>query len=1000
MKSFKLIKPFFISLLMLILHQAIAQTKKVTGNITDEKNIPLTNASVILAGKNIATTTDAKGDFSLTIPAAVKQPALEISYVGFVSQKISLDNRDFIKITLQTDTKNTLADVVLVGYGTSRKKDLTGAVASIKRSDFDNQPLTDVSQSLKGLAPGVAVSSTTGAPGADVKIRIRGISSILGNNAPLIVIDGIQSNININDLNPNDIESVEILKDASATAIYGSRASNGVVLIATRKGTLNGTPKVELNSFVSFKKTTDRFNLLNATDYANLANKLSPGTYSADELDNFSKTKGTDWQKALAQTGVAQSHAVTVSGGNGGTSYLFSGNYVDESGIVINSDRQRYALRANIQTKVSTRLTIGLNLSANQNISRNISPYYTEVWDAVNWSPTEPIFLADGNYNKKDLHGSIRQNPYMILHESKGENRNFLGTAGANASLMILPGLTLSSQLGFNVSNNGFGFIANEFINPTIFAGQGAAKSTFWQSSTTLNFQRTISLDHKFSILAGFEQQKSENQFFSANGSNFPTSSGGFYNLGLASAQSIGSSYSAEQLRSYFGRGTYAYKDRYLLTATYRGDGSSKFKGSNKYSYFPSVGLAWRVSEEGFMKNSKLFDNLKIRGSWGITGNQAIAPYATLSLLSRANFTYGGTSSYGGYSIQGAANPNLKWEETKQIDIGIDAGVLNNRISFSADYFERKTSGLLQAVPIPNYNGGGSVVKNVGNMENKGFELAINATPVQNKNWNWTTSLNFSSISNKITSLGDVTQIFVKSTDDFFENITSYVTQVGQSLGSFWGVKHLGIWQQSEAAEAASFGNVPGDNKYQDLNADKIIDGQDFQIIGNSLPKYRWGFNNTLRHKNFTLNVFIEAVTGYQAFNGQFASAATPSTGQARAITLAEAANFWTDKNQGATYANPISATNKNFIQSSQWLQDGSFLRLKNISLAYDLKKAVIKFADIKVIASAQNLFTKKKFIGTDPEGSVSGSSDSFGGYSTGVYPSAKMYTIGIIFTY
>jgi TonB-linked SusC/RagA family outer membrane protein len=987
--------------LLLLMQQLRAQTKTVTGNVTDEKNNPLISATVTLQGKNITTITDAKGNFSINIPSKINQPALEISYIGFVSQIISLEDREFIKITLQTDEKFKLADVIVVGYGTSRKRDLTGAVTSIKRSDFENQPLTDVSQSLKGLAAGVAVSSSTGAPGADVKIRIRGISSILGSNAPLIVIDGIQSNININELNPNDVESVEILKDASATAIYGSRASNGVVLISTRKGTLNGTPKIEINSFVSFKKTTDRFDLLNATDYANLANKLTPGTYSADELDNFTKTNGTDWQKELAQTGVAQSHTVTVSGGNAGTTYLFSGNYVNETGVVINSDRQRYALRANIQTKVNDRLTIGLNLSGNQNNPRNISPYYTEVWDAVNWSPTEPIFLADGSYNKKDKIGSIRQNPYMILHESKGESRNFLGTAGANASFIILPGLTFNTLLGINISNNGFGFIANEFINPNIFAGQGASKSTFWQSSSTLNYQHTINVDNKFSLLAGFEQQKTEYQFLSANGSNFPTSSGGFYNLGLASSQSIGSSYSAEQLLSYFGRGTYSYKDRYLLTATYRADGSSKFKGDNKYSYFPSVGLAWRISEENFMKDSKIFDNLKIRGSWGITGNQAIGPYATLSLLSSANFTYGGTSSYGGYSIQGAANPNLKWEETKQTDVGIDAGILNSRISFTADYFERKTNGLLQAVPLPDYNGGGTVVKNVGNMENKGFELAVNATPVQNKNWYWNSSLNFSDIRNKITSLGDVTQIFPNPQEYYvFEKSTSHVVQVGESLGAFWGVNHLGIWQKSEAAEAASYGNVPGDNKYQDLNGDKIIDGKDFQIIGNSLPKYRWGFNNTVRYNNFTLNVLVEAVTGYKAFNGQFASAATPSTGQARAITLAEAADFWTDKNQGAKYANPMSSSSQNFVQSSQWLQDGSFVRLKNISLAYDIKKSVIKFADMRIVVSGQNLLTKKKFVGTDPEGSVSGSSDSFGGYSAGVYPSAKMYTVGILFTY
>lgn len=999
MKKYKIIKLFFVALQFCLFQQLHAQTKALTGTVTDERNAPLARATIILKGTRIAATTDESGTFSFTFPGSLKKPTIAVSYIGYATQEIAFDNQANLTIVLQPDTKNSMADVVVVGYGTSRKKDLTGAVASIKRADFENQPLSDVSQTLKGLAPGVAVSSTTGAPGANVKIRIRGISSILGNNSPLIVLDGIQSNININDLNPNDVESVEILKDASATAIYGSRASNGVVLITTRKGALNGTPRVELNSFVSVKQSTDRFDLLNALDYAKLTNVLSPGSYSNDDLDNFSKTRGTDWQSILQQNGVTQSHALTVSGGNATTSYLFSGNYVDETGVVINSDRQRYALRTNVQTKVNNRLTLGLNLSANQNISHNISPYYTEVWDAVNWSPTEPIFLSDGTYNKKDLRGSIRQNPYMILHENKGENRSFLGTVGTNASLLILPGLTFNQQLGFNVSNGNFGFIANEFINPIIFAGQGSSSSTFWQSSSTLNYATTVLTDHKFSVMAGFEQQKTENRFFGGNASNFPTSSGGFYNLGLGSAQSVRSSYNGEQLRSYLGRLTYAFKDRYLLTATYRADGSSKFKGDNKYSYFPSVGAAWRASEEAFLRNSTLISNLKLRGSWGITGNQAIGSYATLSLLSSFPFTYGGTSSYAGYNLQGAANASLKWEETKQVDVGIDLGVLNNRITVTADYFTRKTSGLLQAVPLPNYNGGGTVIKNIGNMENKGFELGVNASVFQNKKWDWNSSLNFSSITNKITSLGDVTKLFPSPDEYYVFEKQSHIVQTGQPLGAFWGIRHLGIWQQSEAAEAVKFGNVPGDNKYEDLNGDRIIDGSDFQIIGQSLPKYRWGFNNTLSYSNFTLNVFIEAVTGYKAFNGQFASAAIPSS-DGRSIVLAEGANYWTPKNPGAKYADPVSTSSLNFTQSSQWLQDGSFYRLKNLSLSYNIKKSVIKFADVRVTASTQNLFTKKKFVGTDPEGSVSGSSDSFGGYSAGVYPSTKMYTFGILINY
>lgn len=990
-------KSYILIIILLIFNTALfAQNIVIKGKVTSDDGKPMQGASVKVKGTNIGVNTNDNGMYQINIALSVKNPVLTFSYLAYSSQEIAVNGLSEINANLKLDIK-TLSDVVVLGYGSQRKKDLTGSVVSVKRSDFENQPLLDVSQTLKGLAPGVSVSQGSGAPGSDVKIRIRGASSILGNNSPLIVIDGIQTSISLSALNPNDIETIDVLKDASSTAIYGSRGANGVINITTKRGTKDGTAKFEFNQFVSASRIATKFDVLNAIDYANTTNKLNPGAYSPSDLEYYKAFGGTDWQDVLVQDGLIKSTNLSVNGGTTKNSYLISGNYVDEKGIVIGSSRKRYNLRTNIQSTITNKLSVGLNLSGSYNTSQNVSQNYEELWDAINWSPTEAVFEDDGSYNFSDLYGSIRRNPYMKLKERNSNGKSFTGIVGSNLNYKITPKLTFNALLGIDLSANNFGFSNNKFFDPPTSAGQGNSSSTGYQANATLTYLNTFKSIHNVTALVGYEQQKSEFNSFDATGTNFLLTSVDYYNLGLGANSRIASSYGGQALRSFFGRANYSYKDKYLFTATYRADGSSKFRGSNQYSFFPSAALAWRASEEEFIKNFNIFDNLKIRTSYGITGNQAIQPYGVLALLASSPFSFGGTTGMPGFRIQGAGNDNLKWEETRQLDMGIDVAFFKNRVSLTVDLYNRKTSGLLQATRLPDYNGGGNIIKNIGQMENKGVDVGLNIIPVANKNFNLTTALNFSVINNKIISLGNEQRIFPPNDAYYvFGSNNSHVLQVGQHMGSFWGIKHLGVWQQNEAAEAAKVNSKPGDNKYLDLNGDNKLDGSDYDVIGNSLPKYRWGLNNTLTYKRFTLNFFIEAVTGFSVFNGQFAAAAIPSS-NGRTITLIEGADFWTPTNTGAKYANPKSETNLNFPQSSQWLQNGSFLRFKNISLGYTLDKSKIKFANIRIYGSAQNIFTLTKFIGADPEGTVSAVSDTYGGYSAGTYPISRTFTLGIV---
>lgn len=973
------------------------QGNKVTGKVADSNGGSLPGVSVVVKGTTTGVTTDNNGSYSLSnIP---ENATLQFSFVGMKTQEIKIGTQTSINVVL-ADEAIGIEEVVAIGYGTMKKSDLTGSITSVSSNDYKSQPVTNPGEILKGRAAGVSVTTLSGAPGGDFKIRIRGANSILGGNDPLLVVDGIQGGISLNDINPNDIESMDILKDASSTAIYGSRGANGVILVTTKSGS-TGAAKVELNTFYSLKTARDPFEVMDPVLYAETVNLSTGGTaYSSSDIEKLRRNGGSHAYKDLLQQGLIKNYEVSARGGSKLAKYSLSAGIQNEDGVLINTKLKKYMFRSNISTQLSDKITVGLNLNATQTVGHNISSSYDETGAAHNWGPAESIKNPDGSWQMSDPYGYYLTNPVMLLNEMNRDNVSTIGVIGTNLKYDILKGLTFQSIGGLNMNYWNGAYCNNELfaLSPSVGgktgSGQSSGTSSYWQLSNTLTYSKTINADHRFTVMTGIEASEGKYKGFNADGTDMATTSVGYYNLSMNTTKTIGSAYSSSTLNSYLARATYNYKDRYLLTGTYRADGSSKFKGNNRYSYFPSLGLGWRLSEEDFIHNMNVFDNLKLRASWGKTGNQAIGAYGTLSLLTQSDYSYGTNSNFPGYKPQGSSNPDLKWEVTTQTDMGLDVAVLDNRLSVSLDMYKKSTSGLLQAVAIPNYNGGGTVTQNIGVIENKGFEITVNTVPVKNRDWKWDANLNISYAKNEVISVGDENMIF-PGVSYGGSSQKWFVVMPGQPLGTFYGLKWLGIWHAAESAEAAKYGAKSGDNKFEDINKDFSIDGKDNQVIGHGVSPWRMGFNTTISYKDFSLNAFIEAATGGQTYNYNYSMMAV-MTSEGRTVTAADGADYWSPSNDGAKFANILSDTYNAFRNNSQWLQDGSFIKFRNISLSYNLPKQKTRFADIKLFLSGQNLLTVTKYKGDDPEASSTGGSDTDTGLDRGVYPSVKTYTAGV----
>ncbi len=964
--------------------QLIAQ-KTVSGKVVSGDST-LEGVTVQVKGTNQATQTNKEGSFQISVPASA---VLLFSYVGFATQEITVGNQTNIQVRLQSNSQN-LQDVVVVGYGTQRKANVTGSIATISADAYKDQPVTNVSSALQGRASGIAVNSASGAPGGVVKIRIRGANSINSSNDPLFVVDGVAlGSVSFQDINVNDIESMEVLKDASATAIYGSRGANGVIMITTKSGKA-GKMTVDLNTFLSANKIK-KYDLLGPTGYAQQANHIS----GADVITN--PGPGTDWQDQVFQTGITQNYQLSVAGGTDKSRYYLSGYYVNQSGLIVNTSQQKIALRSNIDSKLSNRVSIGLNLFLTNIQSLNngdLGSKANPVVSSLAWAPTEPVYddPATGAYNRYAI-SPIGPNPYMIAKESNYNGKSNTAVVNAKLKWDITDWLNFSTNFGVDANFYRSAYLNNEWINQTnISSGQGASDNYTLQNSNILTFHKIFNDIHNVSVTGVYEQTSNKYSGFNADGGGLTSTAYGYYALQLNAQQGIRSDYTNWGLQSFLGRVTYTLKDRYLLSATYRADGSSKFQSTkNKWGYFPSVSAGWKLSEEDFIKNLNTFSNLKLRGSWGITGNQAIAPYSTLGLLTGQQYSYGTGTSYQGFTLGNPPNPNLKWETTKQWDIGIDAGLLAGRVNITADYFSKTTEDLLLQKTIPDYDGGGSQWVNLGQVTNKGFEFSVNAMPIRSSNFNWSTTLNLTSYKSKVVSLGGQDIIYVGYPGAGLINTSIQVVKTGSPLGEFYLIPWEGVYKEDDP----TLGFKAGDNKYRDVDGNKSIGYEDRVTSGNAMPNFQFGFNNDLSYKDFSMNIFIQGSQGNKIFNGTYAAIAAPSS-DIKYPTLAESANYWTKSNTNSEWADPASKTGRSYIESTHYLQSGSYVRLKNISLSYNLNRRWVKFADIRLTVSAQNAITLTKYKGFDPEADTMGNSDIAAGIDLGAYPNPRTFTIGL----
>ncbi len=991
----KLVSIFLLNL-CLCLGFAYGQDVKITGKVTDGENAVLPGVNILVSGSSLGTVTDAEGKYAISAPAS---GSLVFSFIGYESQTVAINSRSSIDVKLVQELK-TLNEVVVVGYGTQKKTDVTGALSVISTKEFAQQPVNRLDQVLQGRATGVQVTQANGSPGGDARIRVRGANSVLGNNNPLYVIDGFVG-ADFNFLNPSDIETIQILKDAASTSVYGSRGANGVIIITTKRGAKG--IKVSYEGQGSTSEVIKRYDVLPAGEFAEIVNARSTATgstppFTTEQINAFKQNGGTDWQDLVYRKGSGQQQQVTVSGGGDKTTFLISGNYLKQKGIMENSDFKRYILRTNITTKLNDKLSLRLNLSGSNTKNHNTNGGGALI-QALAWAPTTPAYGADGQPTFTDPTGSVYRNPLDYLYDqSVDQKRTAFNANGGIRYDLPIKGLSLDLQYAINYLNaQNLNFTGKRLSNNVPSASRYSSDQVTLQNTNSLNYNVTLAKDHSINAVAVLETQQFTDRNFTASASGLRFPQLGYDNIGGNSAATVASAFQKWTLLSFLGRVNYSFKDKYLLAAAVRRDGSSKFGSDNRYSVFPSVAVGWRLSEEEFIKSLNVFSNLKLRASWGKTGSQAINPYATLSPYSITQVAFNNTAVTSGVIQGNQGNQNLKWETTQQVDVGLEMEFLNGRIKFEADYYKKNTTDLLLNVAIPSYAGGGTQTRNVGEVENKGFEFSIGGTPLATNNFTWETNLNFSTLKNKVISLGGLARLGTGTGVGAGMSTTNeFMLMPGEPLGSYWGLNYLGTFKESEKDIAAKQGRVPGDPHYEDLNGDNNITTDDFKIIGRAFPKVTGGWNNTFTYKGFTANVFFQGVFGVDKLNYTRAAAMSGS-GDARQFILAEIRDYYRPGNENSDVP-AFTKTYQPFTQSSRFLENGSFVRLKNVSLSYTIPTAFIRNkVNVRVFASATNLLTITKYKGPDPESSNVGSStDTAIGIDYGSYPNSKTYTFGL----
>ncbi|SHM50845.1 TonB-dependent receptor [Chitinophaga sp. CF418] len=1028
--------------LLMTLH-AFSQSRKITGRVLDNRdNSPLPGVSVQVKGTGSGTQTKPDGTYSID---AASGSTLVFSFIGYLSQEKVVNGAATINVSMSSDVKS-LQDVVVVGYGATRRSDLTGAVASVKTAQLEERPAASVNQALAGRIPGVQVNTNSGRPGGQTNVRIRGFSSINTTNNPLYVIDGVvipvgaqtQNSNAIDFLNPNEIASVEVLKDASSTAIYGARGANGVILVTTKRGNASGS-RVTYDVGLAYNTIgPKRVEMLNAKEYMQVEDlawknaeiydpvEWAKGTYvskdpklkrtNPDLFDaNGNPKYDTDWFKESVQHKVSHSHQLGFTGGDENSQFgLFLG-YRDDEGLLLNSYLKRYSARFTFDSQMKTWLKVGGSLGYT-NQSENLVDIGTGGLNSVRMItealPFLPVKMPNGTFSNNKLYPGAEggSNPVHILTDRKYilQTQNVLGNA--YATITLAKGLEFRSVVGANVVTRG----RNEWNGRSLIdisaTQKGIAivandRETYWSFENYLTYNKRFNKVHSINALAGIGWQEDNLFGFNVRGENFSTDyleTNSIGSAGLIPSSGAGSRNLGFAFNSYFGRVNYGFKDKYLVTFTGRVDGSSKFGPNNKYAFFPSAALAWRASEEPFLKDNPTISTLKLRTSYGLTGNSEIAPYSSLYSLTASNeYAF----PLNGQKVQGVGtnrlpNKDLKWEKTAQYDFGVELGLLKNRISLEADLYYRKTTDMLLDAPVPTTSGYTIISRNVGAMENKGLELGLNTVNIETKNFSWSTTFNISFNKNKVLALASPADIFGVGGPNF-TNQTNII-RVGEPVGSFWGLVREGTWATKDAAEAALFKDyrggkpiLPGDIKYRDVNGDHAINDADRMIIGNGNPDGWGGFFNTFKYKNLDLTVELQFVYGNDVLN------MTHHSGEDRtglANSFKSVLNYWTPEHQNTDIAAPRNPS-AGYVTNvdTRWVEDGSFLRGKNLALGYNFSAEKLKrlhLSKLRVYASVQNFFLATKFSGNDPE--VSTYSQPFAqGQTFFDYPKPTTFQLG-----
>ena len=981
--------------------------KQITGSVQDVQGNPLIGVSILETGTSNGTITDMNGTYSLNISST--NATLRFSYIGYEEQLIKIQGRNVINVKMNEETSN-LDEVVVVGYGVQRKSDLTGAISSINAAEtLKKMPAAQVADLLQGRIAGLSIVNSSGAAGAAPTLRVRGVNSIKADGGPLVVIDGFPGG-NLSAINPADIKSIEVLKDASSTAIYGSRGANGVILITT-KSPKEGKLSVDYNGYVVAGTPADKPSIMPVNEFARMANDWNQAYYGKDlyterQITNF--TNGYDTYDYMGNIindyAISHSHDISIKGGNDKMSFLFSTQYIHNKGIAGHSTNDRWNYRLKVDANITKKLKFGANFYGmiNSAAGNNFSGQYSLLTLAQQFPQTVLPYDKEGNLTQGTIDNTGIYNPIGFIDEQKrnnNEDMTFNNWLQAYISYEIIPGLTFRNEQQINIGNRFYGTRSskqsmNGFLKGKSLATYYDANSWGWRMTNTLNYTKELNKNNRINATIGVEESLSRSYIMRQTAEGLTSESIGWKNMMLAETSKLeDNEVSKTTAISYFGRINYVLMNRYMATVTFRRDGSSLLSYDHRWDNFPSFSLAWNLKEESFLKNINSLDQLKLRYGYGVSGNQAVAAYSAYT-------QYDATIGNGqiAYTLV-PGNPILKWEKTHQHNYGVDAAFLNGRISFTFDYYDKKTKDAINTVVLPADTGLSSGLRNAAEISNKGFEITLGITPITAKDFYWKADISLAHNKAKIEKLGDIDSDFMEIGTGWGNSFYRYF--VGEPIGAIYGLQSTGVWSTEEynnpdIKKPTSPTVRPGSYKYVDQNDSGTIDADDYVIIGNGQPKFNWGMNNSFTYKNFDLNIFLIGFHGFDIYNyprARLTSSLSP---------FPELAERWiAGKNENAIIAgfgkDRDAITSPETVASSTFIEKGDFVKLKSITLGYNFSKGLlskINLSAARVYFSIKNVCTITKYSGNDPELSISNPLRP--GLDMGTYPSQREYLLGL----